>query len=80
VGQALAGRVGGDGVVVVHDAVEPGVTAVAAPVRGGAGAIEAALSLVGPSFRLEGAALAEARQVVAAAALRLQSQLVGSAA
>jgi len=80
VGQALAGRVESDGVVVVHDAVEPGVTAVAAPVRGGGGVIEAALSLVGPSFRLEGATLTEARRVVAAAAARLQSQLVGSAA
>lgn len=80
VGQALAGRVGPDGVVVVQDAVEPGVTAVAAPVRGSSGAVEAALSLVGPSFRLEGTALAEARQLVAGGAARLRAQLVGSAA
>ena len=80
VGQALAGRVDDDGVVVVHDAVEAGVTAVAAPVRGMGGLIEAALSLVGPSFRLEGAALAEARRHVAGGAAALQSRLVGSAA
>jgi urocanate hydratase len=80
VGRALADRVDGDGVVVVEDAVEPGVTAIAAPVRGTSGAIEAAVSLVGPSFRLQGAALADARQLVAAAATRLHSQLVGTAA
>jgi urocanate hydratase len=74
VGQALAGRVDADGVVVVHDAVEPGVTAVAAPVRGGGGAIDAALSLVGPSFRLEGDVLAEARRIVAEAAATLQTR------
>ena len=80
VGQALAGRVDADGVVVVEDAVEPGITAVAAPVRGTSGAIEAAVSLVGPSFRLDGQALAEARQLVAHSAARLHSQLAGSAA
>lgn len=74
VGQALAGRVDDDGVVVVEDAVEPGVTAVAAPVRGPGGAIEAAVSLVGPSFRLEGAALANARRSVAAAAAKLEDR------
>lgn len=80
VGQALAGRVDDDGVVVVHDAVEPGITAVAAPVRGAGGAIEVALSLVGPSFRLEGDALAAAREIVAKGAATLQSHLFGSAA
>ena len=44
------------------------------------GAIEAALSLVGPSFRLEGATLVEARRLVAGGAAQLQSRLVGSAA
>jgi DNA-binding IclR family transcriptional regulator len=80
VGQALVGRVDDDGVIVVHDAVEAGVTAVAAPVRGMGGLIEAALSLVGPSFRLDGAALAAARRHVAGGAAALQSRLVGSAA
>lgn len=80
VGRALAGSVDDDGVVVVDDAVEPGVTAVAAPVRGTSGEVEAVVSLVGPSFRLDGAALAEARRLVARAAIRLQSQLMGSAA
>jgi DNA-binding IclR family transcriptional regulator len=39
--------------VVRRDAVEAGVTAVAAPVRGPAGAIVAALSVTGPTFRLD---------------------------
>jgi len=77
-GHALAGRVDDDGVVVVHDAVEPGVTAVAAPIRG-AGGIEGALSLVGPSFRLAGPALEAARRTVAEGAARIEARLSGGA-
>jgi IclR family transcriptional regulator, acetate operon repressor len=79
VGRALAGRVDGDGVVVIEDAVEPGVTAVAGPVRGAGGQIEAALSLVGPSFRLTGEALAAARRSIAEGASRLTAVLSGAA-
>ena len=43
--------------VVRRDAVEPGVTAVAAPVHGPSGAVVAALSVTGPSFRLDDAAV-----------------------
>jgi IclR family acetate operon transcriptional repressor len=74
VGRALAGRVDGDSVAVVDDAVEPGVTAIAAPVRSD-GTTVAALTLVGPSFRLTGARLAEARRMVADGASRLESML-----
>jgi urocanate hydratase len=74
VGRALAGRVDSDGVVVVDDAVEPGVTAVASPVTA-QGEVVAALSLVGPSFRLTGDALEAARAAVAEGAARLVSML-----
>jgi DNA-binding IclR family transcriptional regulator len=77
-GHALAGRVDDDGVVVVNDAVEHGVTAVASPIRSARG-IEAALSLVGPSFRLTGAALEAARHTIADGAARIESRLAGGA-
>jgi urocanate hydratase len=53
VGAALAGRVDAVGTVVRRDAVEPGITAVSAPVRDVTGRVVAALSVVGPSFRLD---------------------------
>lgn len=71
VGRALDGRVDGDGVAVRVDAVEHGVTAVSAPVRDVHGAVVAAVSVVGPSFRLAGPALAAARTAVAEHAERL---------
>ena len=52
-GRALHGQTGPGGYVVRRDAVEDGVTAVAAPVRGPSGEIVAALSITGPSFRLD---------------------------
>lgn len=73
VGAALAGRIDDDGVVVRTDAVEPGVTAVSAPVYGSDGATLAALSLVGPSFRLTGAALTAARSHLARCAAALSA-------
>jgi DNA-binding IclR family transcriptional regulator len=74
-GAALAGRVDADGAVVRVDAVESGVTAVAAPVRGASGAVVASISVVGPTFRLDGAALHTARRAVAERAGSLTSEL-----
>ncbi len=71
VGQALEGRVDHDGVAVRADAVEPGVTAVSAPILDDSGHVVAAISVVGPSFRLRGAGLATARRQVAARAQAL---------
>lgn len=72
VGAALAGRVEPDGVAVRVDAVEQGITAVSAPVLGADGHPLAAISVVGPSFRLNGALLDRARSAVAGTAARLQ--------
>lgn len=71
VGAALAGRMDVDGVAVRDDAVEPGITAIAAPVRDVRGRIIATLSVVGPTFRLAGPALQRARSAVASAAEEL---------
>lgn len=71
VGEALADRVNDDGVICVADAVEPGVTATAAPVFGADGAVIAAVCVVGPSFRLSGKLLARARAEIGAHARAL---------
>jgi IclR family acetate operon transcriptional repressor len=73
VGAALADRVDDDGVAVRVDAVERGITAVSAPVRDQDGAPIAAISVVGPTYRLHGALLDRARSAVAAAAARLHA-------
>jgi DNA-binding IclR family transcriptional regulator len=75
-GCALAADVDDDGVAVRHDAVEQGVTAISAPVRDASGHIVAALSVVGPSFRLDEGRMTEVRSTVAAHAASL-SRLAG---
>jgi DNA-binding IclR family transcriptional regulator len=77
VGRALRGDVDADGVAVRVDAVESGITAVSAPVRGAGGEVVAAVSVVGPSFRLEGRALAAARTAVGSHAARLSRSAGG---
>jgi DNA-binding IclR family transcriptional regulator len=77
VGAALAGKVDTDGTVVRTDAVEDGVTAVSAPVFDANGNVAAALSVVGPSFRLVDTALQAARAAVAQRARSL-SVLAGA--
>lgn len=61
--------------VVRRDAVEPGVTAVAAPVRGPSGAIVAALSVTGPTFRLDDPATARAAAALTDAGAALSRDL-----
>lgn len=71
VGAALAGRTDPDGVAVRVDAVEAGITAVSAPVRSADGRVVAAISVVGPSFRLVDDTLARTRRAVLGTAARL---------
>jgi DNA-binding IclR family transcriptional regulator len=73
VGAALAGRVEANGTVVRTDAVEPGVTAVSAPIIGADGLPLAAISVVGPSFRLHGHELARTVACVAQKARALSA-------
>ena len=79
-GAALAGRVDAEsGVAERVNAVEDGTTAVSAPVRDASGAIVAALSVVGPSYRFTGDVLDAARRAVRREAATL-SRLAGAAA
>ncbi len=64
VGEALAGAIAPGAAAVGHDTVEEGITGVSAPVHDVDGAVVAALSVLGPTFRLHGAALEAARTAV----------------
>jgi IclR family transcriptional regulator, acetate operon repressor len=75
VGAALRDKVDADGVSLRHDAVEPGVTAISAPIRGEGQSVVAAISVVGPTYRLEAFGLAKARLLVAEAALKITELL-----
>ncbi len=75
VGAALKGNVDPDGTALREDAVELGVTAISAPVRDERGVVVAAVSVVGPSYRLRAFGLAKARGLVADAAASLASAL-----
>ena len=73
-GSALRGKVDVDGAVAREGRLEPGITAVSAPVRAADGVV-AAISVVGPTFRLTGDALATTRAHVADAATALSHAL-----
>ncbi|MFM8267834.1 MAG: IclR family transcriptional regulator [Ilumatobacteraceae bacterium] len=75
VGDALAGVIDADGVAVRFDGAEAGVSAVSAPVVDTAGRIIAAVSVVGPTYRLTDGVLTTARAAVGAAARTLSSSL-----
>jgi IclR family acetate operon transcriptional repressor len=75
VGAALAGKVDDAGVAVRLDAVEPGITAISAPVRDADHRIIAAVSVVGPTFRLHGPALVAASRAVATCAAAVEHAL-----
>ncbi len=75
-GAALDDETGADGCAVRSDAIETGVTAVAAPLVDATGQVVAALSVVGPSFRLRNGLLTGVRDAVATEA-RSISHLLG---
>ena len=74
-GQALLGQGERDGYVAMRDALEEGVTAVAAPVRGPEGRVVASLSITGPSFRIRDAQLARFGALLVAEAAQLSEAL-----
>ena len=74
-GAALSNKVDPDGVAVRHDAVEAGVTAISAPIRGEGKTILAAVSVVGPTYRLEAFGLTNARLLVAQSAQNIAALL-----
>lgn len=77
IGEALHGRVEPSGVVSTRKTLEPDVTAVAAPVYAAAGAIAGAISVTGPTFRIDDAALDRFRGLVATQAREISGQLGG---
>ena len=66
IGAALRGELGAEGFVVERGAVEPDVTAIAAPFRDHLGRIAGALSITAPTYRTSGElAAAHGRELVA---------------
>jgi IclR family transcriptional regulator, acetate operon repressor len=74
VGDALRGAVGPSGYVAQRDRVEPDVTAIVAPIRR-PGGIAGALSLLGPTYRINDDTMHEYGQIVSAEADALAAQL-----
>lgn len=74
VGDALRGDVPPDGYLAGPDRSEPDVTAIVAPVRR-PGGIAGALSVIGPTYRLEERTMHEYGRIVAAEAAALSAQL-----
>jgi IclR family transcriptional regulator, KDG regulon repressor len=74
-GAALRGRVGSDGYVARHGAVEPDVTSIAAPVYGPGGTVVAAISVLAPSYRTPEAQVAACGRALARHAAELSRSL-----
>ncbi|TCP42625.1 IclR family transcriptional regulator [Tamaricihabitans halophyticus] len=79
IGAALLGQVGDQGFTALRSTLEPDVTAVAAPVRisTGTGEVVAALSVVGPSYRISDVDLAAFGGLVLEHANVLAGEVVG---
>lgn len=78
IGAALTGRVDAQGIVATRKTLEPDVTAAAAPVYGHNGDIVGAISITGPTFRIDDAALARYCDILADGARRLTGEVGGS--
>jgi IclR family acetate operon transcriptional repressor len=77
IGGALVGRVGKRGYAVARGSVEPDVTGVAAPILGPAGEPVAALSVIGPSYRMPQRVTADIGRVLLDETAALGSLLAG---
>jgi IclR family acetate operon transcriptional repressor len=74
VGQALRGEIPAAGYVAARDRLEPDVTAIVAPVRY-PGGIAGALSVLGPTYRIDKATMHEYGRIVATEATELSARL-----
>ncbi|MCW2783501.1 MAG: IclR family transcriptional regulator [Marmoricola sp.] len=74
IGRALAGQVPAAGYLAERDRLEPDVTAIVAPVRH-PGALAGALSLLGPTYRIDDATMERYGHLVALEAQDLSRQL-----
>lgn len=73
--EAELAQVRRDGLAVAVDELEPGLTAIAAPVHGAGGSVIAALSVSGPTLRLPARRLAELRPTLTTQARALSARL-----
>jgi DNA-binding IclR family transcriptional regulator len=71
------GTVGAKGYAVARGSVEPDVTGVAAPIRSPSGESIAALSVIGPSYRMPPRVVAQIGREVVAEAQALAAALDG---
>lgn len=78
IGSALQGSVDGSGFVLQRQTIEDDVTAIAAPIRWIDGTIAGAISVVGPSYRIDDARAAEIGASVARHAALLRAELSGT--
>lgn len=74
VGEALLGHVPDSGYIAQRDRQEPDVTAIAAPIRR-PGGVAGALSLLGPTYRIDEQTMHEYGQIVSQEARELADQL-----
>ncbi len=74
VGLVLAGEIPEEGYVAGRDRLEPDVTAIVAPVRY-PGGIAGALSVLGPTYRIDPATMHDYGRIVATEAAELSAQL-----
>jgi DNA-binding IclR family transcriptional regulator len=77
IGAALKGKAAGAGVVTTRKTLEPDVSAVAAPIYGPGGTIAGAISVTGPTFRLDDDAIVRCEKLVAAEAAELTVRIGG---
>lgn len=78
VGEALSGRVAVGDTAVGRDTVEEGITGVSGPVVDVNGDVVAAVSVLGPTFRLTGEALVVTKRMVSEGAGTISSLLGGN--
>ena len=77
IGAALTGQVDKHGLAATRKTIEPDVTAIAAPIYDAAGEIAGAISITGPTFRIEDAALLDFGTVLAREAEAISEQIGG---
>ncbi len=79
IGAAIQGRVGEGGFAATRVTLEPDATAIAAPIRNSDGVIEAAVNLVGPSYRISEDDLQRHGRAVVATAAAIARDIVSFA-
>lgn len=77
IGKALTGGADARGLAATRKTIEPDVTAIAAPIFDASGEIAGAISITGPTFRIDDATLAGFGAVLAREAHEISAQIGG---